>query len=907
MATGKVIGDAVQYRLDAPIASGAFSTVYRCTELSSGQTYAMKVVDKRVATRNKMTEALIREVNALEIAGNSPYVTGLVDKMVSKHNYYLVMDLAEGGTLLDLIREQRQELKQLQASLHSSKSLLDSVQLSAMPFMQYERVQHFFKQLLLALHTLHDRNVVHRDVKAENILLNKRRTRLVLSDFGFACHCLPGTELHRACGTLKYCAPELLREYPSYDGRKVDVWAAGVTLYVMLFGGFPYRCSRGDPDALLEVIETTAYRLPRPIPAPIEDILRHMLCLDATQRWSVKQLLQHPWMSGLELRSPSVRSATSVRHFSGDALSLTATGAVDAAEVVADMLSEDHPPVDALPSDEDDVDDGFYQGSEHEPLNSSVSSGPNRSTTSTQQPVARASHTGSRLSHREVISLPVSTPSTPLHHGVAAAPHGGLEAWGTHAADGGTTSPSAAPGFSRQSTKQEILQHGTVSTSMTSIESSIASDDEREEDEEDGDSADDTHYWDEVREGVAGRGGGGTSMSSSLSTGTSCGSGVSLGGWRGRYSYGVWLTARMAAHLISFIAVCVIAVALRVVFKRDIIDLPLPESIRDYVSFLLATPLRRPRAHLTDAAAARSASPTGEASSALTASTSTSASPSASPLSLLRSDDRGGSGAHLHLMTPPIPGAGLRRYVRTADQLMRDSFVGSVVMSHNASLADFARRRTGTPLPGELSEDHSLSSSPGAPSLATAAPSLATVVPTRSSVTRHTATNGERAALPLPLPLPLPVSAERHRRKARRASSPAAGADGGDDNDADAHREGERPARDSALRKERRRQQSSRPPLVSLVDPVAAEVAGPSTLHGSVTAKTPLRSEGQPVDSQEGATDDTGSGDSVLDRPIYSPHHHFMFSPIGPMPTAPEGHQRGMEDFPVAATTVQHA
>lgn len=887
MASGKVIGDAVQYRLDTPIASGAFSTVYRCTELASGRTYAMKVVDKKVAQRNKMTEALIREVNALEIAGSSPYVTGLVDKMVSKHNYYLVMDLAEGGTLLDLIREQRQELRVLQASLSSGRSLAESLQSSAMPFMQYDRVQHYFKQLLLALSTLHDRNVVHRDVKPENILLNKRRTRLVLSDFGFACHCLPGVELHRACGTLRYCAPELLREYPAYDGRKVDVWAAGVTLYVMLFGGFPYRCTRPDPDALLEVMETTTYRLPRPIPPPIEDMLQHMLCMDAAQRWSVKQLLLHPWMAaGPELRTPSVRSTSTSGHppFSmatpsgGPLASPTSPASPTAFESVTELLSEDCPPVDALPSDEDNVDDGFYQSSEIEHFNSSVSSSPNHSTTSTQ-PRQRSLTHSPHAYHREVLSLPVSTPGSPVRLAGSAA---------------GAPANTAVSAFSRMSTKQEILQHGTVSTSMTSIESSLATDDENRalddgyDDEEEEETDNETHYWDEVREGAAcAHDGGrrGASLSSSLSTGALCTAERPVGGLVRRYAYGVWLTARMAAHLAAFIVVCVVAVALRVLANRDIIDLPLPESLRDYVAFLLATPLCRPHSHLagTSAAAVSASHSTAYDSATAPSSTSLHSLPS-SPLTAEQLEaSLTGAAARLapaQLPEPiPLPGSGLRHYVRTADQLMRDSFVGTVVMSHNASLADLVHRRgTGTPRPGESASTlPSLTSSPGAPSLATVAPAK----PSRSR--RHARERDEAAE----------SSVEKRRGG---TASPAASAD----------ESGER-TRDSSLRKEpspRRSGHAARPPLIALVHSAVPDVTASSSPSAAAVAvaKTPMKSAGQPVDSQEGATDDTGSGDSALEKSTHSsPQHNWMFLPIVPMPTTVEGSQRGMEDFPASA------
>ncbi|CBZ28571.1 phosphorylase kinase-like protein [Leishmania mexicana MHOM/GT/2001/U1103] len=867
MTAGKVIGDVVQYRLDTSIASGAFSTVWRCSELSSGRTYAVKIVEKKAALRNKMTGALIREVNALEIAGSSPYVTRLVDKMVSKHNYYLVMDLAEGGTLLDIIRERRQELRQLQVSSSSGCSVMDSLQLSAMLFMPYDRVRYYFKQLLLALSALHDRNIVHRDVKPENILLNKHRTRLLLSDFGFACHSMLGAQLHRACGTLKYCAPELLHEHPSYDGRKVDVWAAGITLYMMLFGGYPYRCSRGDPDAFLEVIETTTYRIPRPIPALIEDILQHMLCIDSAQRWSVKQLLQHPWITGLELRSPSASPATSVIALSAEVLVPPAVSVPDTEGAITEMPSEDCPPVDSLPSDEDDVDDGFYQSINHDQLSSSVSSGLNGSTISTHQSRERSSLSESRRLHREAFPLAVS-PASPLHCGDPAVVQGGEPETPGASKALGLQPPT---GNSRTCAKEEILKYGIEFTSLTSIESFVASGDEGETD----DSEDEGRFWEEMREGSATRDHlGNATMSSSLYTRASDASDAQQSGLRGLCSYGLWLTARMAAYLVSFIAVHVVAVALRVFLKRDIIDLPLPEGIRDYISFLY-TPLHRPHAHLSGAAPRLRHSRGGSST--------------ASALALRQKGSHGDSSARGRQVELPIPGSGLRHYVRSAGRLMQGSFMGSAVLSPNAPLVDFAHCKTPVPCPRKHSKDHSLSSTPGASSLATVAPTQSSAK--RQSMESGEATTAEAYAENVELPAFPPLNLTKRWENTIRVVSPA-----------DGNEQRGRQESDSSLRKELRSTRPPPPPLISVGDPISAMTAAVASLRTLTSAKTPVRNEAQ-VDSQEGVTDDTGSCDSALDKSACLLYQNIMFSPLDLIPMALGDHQHEMETFPAAATT----
>ncbi|KAG5474446.1 hypothetical protein LSCM1_03230 [Leishmania martiniquensis] len=898
MTAGKVIGNEVQYRLDAPIASGAFSTVWRCTELSSGQTYAMKIVDKRVAQREKMTEALIREVNALDIAGSSPYVTGLVDRMISKHNYYLVMDLVEGGTLLDLIRERRQELRRIQLPTSSGRSPTNLPQSLAAPFMPYDRVQHYFKQLLLALSTLHDRDIVHRDVKPENILLNKRRTRVVLSDFGFACHCAPGSKLHRACGTLKYCAPELLREHPSYDGRKVDVWAAGVTLYVMLFGGFPYRCSRSDPDAMLELIETTTYSLPRPIPAVIEDMLQHMLCVDAAQRWTVKQLLQHPWMSVLELyspsacsplacsptaRSPSARSTASERSQSARALASEAltplvTTVPITAGVLAEMLLHDCPLAGSLPFDEDDVDDGFYRSIDHFRLDSSTNSCPIQVNTPTLLARQRSSHASSQLSHREDATLSVSSSASRLQRDDSTTVQGGE--WGTCSASASfaVSTPSARP--LRTPKKQKILQCGIEFTSMTSIKSSSSSD-ETEGVEREDNSGDENDDADEVLEGTVAAGlVGSMPVETSLAACAPSASDTQRPARWGRYAYGLWLTTSMAAHFVAFVVVCVVAVALRVFLKCDIIDLPLPKVVRGYISFILATPLRRPHTHLSGAAPTLSRLP--------------GASSAASPLAGHQEDSHVGSSTPRPPVPAPLLGSGLRYYVRTADKMMRDSFVGSVVMSRNASLMDFIHRSTSAPLSRQLSEDHPISTSPALRSRSTTEPIPSCEScrsPEEVTTNEAYAEVGERAAMTRLL------SSEKSQRSPNR---PASRAGGRGEGSSDQRGQEERA---SLLDKEESSPQLSPTLFLSAEHPISATTGAIARLKNTTDANTLPKSEFQLVDSQGGSTDDTGSGGRALNKLAYSPHQTLLHSPIAPMPTAPGADHRGAEDFPLIAET----
>jgi serine/threonine protein kinase len=93
--------------------------------------------------------------------------------------------------------------------------------------------------MLLALEYLHERHITHRDVKLENIIIDKReQTKLI--DFGFCCNCTPDARLKVFCGTPSYMSPEIVQR-KEYYGPPTDIWATGILLYAMLCGRFPFK------------------------------------------------------------------------------------------------------------------------------------------------------------------------------------------------------------------------------------------------------------------------------------------------------------------------------------------------------------------------------------------------------------------------------------------------------------------------------------------------------------------------------------------------------------------------------------------------------------------------------------------------------------------------------------------
>ncbi|KAL1764071.1 sperm motility kinase W, partial [Sigmodon hispidus] len=111
--------------------------------------------------------------------------------------------------------------------------------LRALGCLQEEEARLIFCQVVSAIHYLHQRRIAHRDIKLENILFDAAGNAK-LCDFGMAIQIREGEMLEEICGSLFYCAPEILTREP-YDGLAGDMWSLGIVLYVLVTGHFPYR------------------------------------------------------------------------------------------------------------------------------------------------------------------------------------------------------------------------------------------------------------------------------------------------------------------------------------------------------------------------------------------------------------------------------------------------------------------------------------------------------------------------------------------------------------------------------------------------------------------------------------------------------------------------------------------
>nr|XP_044992963.1 serine/threonine-protein kinase DCLK3 [Jaculus jaculus]XP_044992964.1 serine/threonine-protein kinase DCLK3 [Jaculus jaculus] len=256
--TGRVIGD------------GNFAVVKECKHRDTRQTYAMKIIDKsKLKGKEDIVDSEISIIQSL----SHPNIVKLHEVYETETEIYLIMEYVQGGDLFDAIIESVKFPEP-----HAALLITD---------------------LCKALVHMHDKNIVHRDLKPENLLVQRnedKSTTLKLADFGLAKHVV--RPIFTVCGTPTYVAPEILSE-KGY-GLEVDMWAAGVILYILLCGFPPFRSPERDQEELFNIIQQGHFEFLAPywdnISDAAKDLVRHLLVIDPKKRYTAHQVLQHPWI-----------------------------------------------------------------------------------------------------------------------------------------------------------------------------------------------------------------------------------------------------------------------------------------------------------------------------------------------------------------------------------------------------------------------------------------------------------------------------------------------------------------------------------------------------------------------------------------------------------------------------------
>ncbi|XP_053531618.1 MAP/microtubule affinity-regulating kinase 3 isoform X3 [Ictalurus punctatus] len=198
---------------------------------------------------------------------NHPNIVKLFEVIETEKTLYLVMEYASGGEVFDyLVAHGRMKEKEARAK---------------------------FRQIVSAVQYCHQKHIVHRDLKAENLLLDADMN-IKIADFGFSNEFTLGNKLDTFCGSPPYAAPELFQG-KKYDGPEVDVWSLGVILYTLVSGSLPF-----DGQNLKELRERVLrgkYRIPFYMSTDCENLLKRFLVLNPIKRGTLEQIMKDRWIN----------------------------------------------------------------------------------------------------------------------------------------------------------------------------------------------------------------------------------------------------------------------------------------------------------------------------------------------------------------------------------------------------------------------------------------------------------------------------------------------------------------------------------------------------------------------------------------------------------------------------------
>lgn len=260
-----------KHRIVETIGCGVFAKCYKMRSIAGNKFYALKVIDLKKTTEKQQLQKLLKSIKSeimIQRSIKHPHIVRYRSHKKKPLRITILLEYCDSGTLGQFIKK-HERLNERQCAF-------------------------YLKQILSAVHHLHEMNVIHRDIKVDNMFLTGDSQTLKVGDFGFATVSNGELITNGICGTPNYIAPEILlhRKYST----KSDMWAIGCCFYLMLFGVAPFHTK--SIETTYEKIKSGVFDFPPNvrISSGAKDLVRSLLHFDPQTRFSCLQVLNHPFM-----------------------------------------------------------------------------------------------------------------------------------------------------------------------------------------------------------------------------------------------------------------------------------------------------------------------------------------------------------------------------------------------------------------------------------------------------------------------------------------------------------------------------------------------------------------------------------------------------------------------------------
>ena len=259
------------YKYGRLLGKGAFGKVNLSLHVLTGRLVAIKSINKSKIISERQKSKIKIETSIMKTLSSSNHIVKLYETYETEKHICIVMEYICAGDLLSYIRK-RSKLTE--------------------PIAKY-----IFKQIILAIQYIHNNNIVHRDIKLDNILIDLDN-KIKICDFGVSKRINSNDIIFEQCGTPTYIAPEILKN-KGYEGFKVDIWSSGVVLYAMLSGTVPFKGN--NINDLNNVIMKGDYNNINDISNEANHLLKCILEVDPKKRISINDILSHPWLINVDI------------------------------------------------------------------------------------------------------------------------------------------------------------------------------------------------------------------------------------------------------------------------------------------------------------------------------------------------------------------------------------------------------------------------------------------------------------------------------------------------------------------------------------------------------------------------------------------------------------------------------